>query len=156
MAPSSLGRAPWRVIAIQLAILLGLLVLYKVYIPYHQRDLARRTTADRERRIGALFQDSVVEDSTREIAVPLDGAIMQRHPQKLRTVFSPAEVESSLGVPDISTTDFAGGQHLTWLGTAHKLQASFVAGRLYCLSLEDRATGHGALVYRDPLQWHPY
>ena len=81
---------------------------------------------------------------------PLDGAIVKRHPQRLRSTFSPQEAESTLGVPDATTTDFGGGQHLTWLGTTHKLEASFNAGRLYCLALEDRATGHGVLVYDSP------
>jgi hypothetical protein len=65
-------------------------------------------------------------------------------------------LETRLGVPDATTTDFRGGQHLLWLGTAHKLEASFDAGRLYSLALEDRATRRGVLVFQSPDLWHPY
>jgi hypothetical protein len=156
MTPSGYGRAGWRAIVIQFLILLGLFALYRVYLPYHERDLARRTTAEREQKINAFFQDAVMVDPTREISVPVDGAMVKRHPQKLRLTFSPPEAESKLGVPDASTTDFGGGQHLTWLGKTHKLEASFNSGHLYCLALEDRATGHGVLVYESPESWHPY
>ena len=156
MPSSSFGRAPWRIIVVQLLLLSGLVVFYKVYLPHHERELAGRAAATREEKINALFQDSVVEDSTHEISVPLEGAIVNRHPQRLRTIFPPQEAESTLGVPDATATDFRGGQHLTWVGTAHKLEASFNAGRLYCLTLEDRATGHGAMVYESPDLWHPY
>jgi hypothetical protein len=141
---------------IQILLLSGLVVFYKLYLPHHARDLANRTADTRERKINALFQDSVEEDSTHEISVPLDGVIVRRHPQRLRTTFSPGDAETALGVPDTTTMDFRGGQHLAWLGTAHKLEASFNAGRLYCLKLEDRATGHGVMVFESPSSWHPY
>ena len=129
MAPSGYGRANWRAIVIQFLILLGLLALYRIYLPYHERDLARRTTAEREQKINAFFQDAVMEDSTHEISVPLDGATGEAASRKgCALTFSPQEAESKLGVPDASTTDFGGGQHLTWLGTTHKLEASFNAG----------------------------
>jgi len=156
MPSSSFGRARWRVIVIQILILSGLVAFYELYLPYRARDLAGRAAATREQNINALFQDSVVEDSTHEISVPLEGVIVKRHPQRLRTTFSPREAESTLGLPDATTTDFRGGQHLTWLGTRHKLEASFNAGHLYCLTLEDRATGHGVLVYESIWSWHPY
>jgi hypothetical protein len=156
MPASSLGRASWRTIVIQLLLLLGLVVFFKLYLPRHQRDLAARAAATREQKITTVFHDAVVEESTREISVPLAGAIVKRHPQRLRTRFSPQEAESTLGVPRAATVDFRGGQHLTWLGTAHKLEASFDAGRLYCLSFEECATGHGVLVYESADQWHPY
>jgi len=156
MRSSGFGRAPWRIFTIQLLILLGLAAFYKLYLPRHARDLAARAAATREQRINALFRESVVEDSTQEISVPLEGVVVKRHPQRLRTTFSPQEAESTLGVPDASTTDFRGGQHLTWLGTAHKFAASFNAGRLYCLTLEDRATGHGVMVYESATAWRPY
>jgi hypothetical protein len=152
----SSGRALWRVIVIQVLLLLGLAVFYKLYLPHRARDLADRAAATREQKINALFQDSVEEDSAHEISVPLDGAIVKRHPQRLRTTFSPGEADFALGVPDASTTDFSGGQHLTWLGTTHKLVASFNTGRLYCLALEDRTTGHGVMVFESPWTWHPY
>lgn len=156
MPTFSLGRASWRASLIQLLSVVGLIVIYKLYLPHRARDLAGRAAAAREQKINALFQDSVVEDSTHEISVPLQGVIVKRHPQRLRTTFSPREAESLLGAPDATTFDFRGGQHLTWLGTAHKLEASFNAGRLYCLTLEDRSTGNGVLVYESLRSWHPY
>lgn len=156
MPSSSFGRAPWRIIVIQLLILSGLVAFYNLYLPYRARDLAGRAAATREQKINALFQDSVVEDSTHEISVPLEGVIVKRHPQRLRTTFSPQQAESTLGLPNAATPDFRGGQHLTWLGTSHKLEASFNAGHLYCLTFEDRATGHGVLVYESIWSWHPY
>jgi hypothetical protein len=156
MAPSTFGRAPWRIIVIQLLILLGLAAFFKSYLPHRARDLAGRAAATREQKINALFQASVEEDPAHEISVPVEGVIVKRHPQRLRATFSPQKAESALGVPDANTLDFRGGQHLTWLGTAHRLNASFQAGRLYCLSLEDRATGHGALVYESIWSWNPY
>jgi hypothetical protein len=156
MPPSSFGRAPWRIIVIQLLILLGLVVFYRLYLPHRRAALASGAVANREQKITAFFQDAAKEDSTHEISVPLGGAIVKRHPQRLRTTFSPQEAESMLGTPDATRIDFRGGQHLTWLGTAHKLDASFNAGHLYALSLEDRATGHGVLVYESIWSWHPY
>jgi hypothetical protein len=156
MPPSTFDRTPRRVIVIQLLVLLGLVAYYQLYLPHRARELAARATAAREEKITALFQDSVVEDSKHEISVPLEGAIVRRHPQRLRIVFSPREAEAELGVPDAITNDFRGGYHLTWLGTTHKLEAAFNAGRLYCLTLEDRSTGHGVLVYESLSSWHPY
>ena len=156
MITSSAGRAPWRIFAIQAGILLGLAIFCKLYFPYRARELARHGAAIREQRINTFFHDSVVDDSAEEISVPLDGAIVKRHPQRLRTTFSPQDAESTLGVPNTTMTDFRGGQHLTWLGSDHKLEAAFDAGRLYCLTFEDRATGHGVLVYESPQSWHPY
>jgi hypothetical protein len=150
------GRAPWRVIAIQVLILAGLAAFFKFYLPHRARDLAARAIASREQKIVALFQDAVVEDSAHEISVPLDGRIVKRHPQRLRTTFSPQEAETALGVPDASTTDFQGGQHLTWSGTSHTLEASFNAGRLYCLNLKEISSGHWVMVFEALESWHPY
>ena len=156
MPTTDLGGVPWRVFVIQLLIVTGLVVFLKLYLPHRARELVNRAAATREQRINALFQDSVVEDLTQEIPVPLNGAVVKRHPQRLRSTFSPAQAESILGVPDTTTADFRGGQHLTWVGTAHKLEASFEAGHLYCLTREDRATGHGVMVYGSIWSWHPY
>ena len=156
MRSSSRGRAPWRVIIIQVLILAGLAVFFKFYLPHRARDLAGRAAAAREEEINALFQNTVEQDSTQEISVPLNGAIVKRYPQKLRIALSPQDAESTLGIPDTTTTDFRGGQHLTWTGTTHKLEASFNAGRLYCLNLQDRSTGHGVMVFEAPTSWHPY
>jgi hypothetical protein len=156
MRVSFTGRAPWRVIVIQLLILVGLAVFFKFYLPHRARASAKQEAVTREQKLTTFFQDSVETDSTHEISVPLGGAIVKRHPQKLRLTFSPQQAESALGVPTSVTTDFRGGQHLIWTGTAHQLEASFDAGHLYCLGLEDRATGHGVLVYESFQLWHPY
>ena len=155
MPVSDAGRAAWRIFGIQVVILLGLLTAYKLYLPRHTRELTARAAAARETSIDALYQSSV-EDSASEISVPVDGMTVKRHPQRLRTTFSPHDAESKLGIPDKNISDFRGGQHLTWVGTAHTLQAAFDAGRLYYLSLEDRATGHGARVYASFDLWGPY
>ena len=156
MFTADTGRAPWRVIIIQVLLLSGLAVFFKIYLPYRARDAEAEAAAAREQRINALFENAVEKDTTREISVPLGGEIVKRHPQKLRLVLSPREVEDSLGLPAKITMDFRGGQHLMWLGTAHKLEASFNAGRLYCLTLEDLTTGRGVMVYASPTSWHPY
>ena len=105
---------------------LGLVAFYKIYLPRHARELAKREVAARELKINAIFRGFSGGGSTREISVPLDGAIVKRHPQRLRTTFSPQEAETTLGVPDVTRTDFRGGQHLTWMGTAHKLEVSLM------------------------------
>ena len=79
-----------------------------------------------------------------------------RHPQKLREAFTVEEAETALGLPDVATTDFRGGQHLTWIGATHQLTGSFNLGRLYCLGWEERATGHGVMVFESIWAWHPY
>lgn len=156
MAFSNTGGAPWRVIVIQLLILSGLAVFFKFYLPHRTRAMEEAAVIVRENKINALFDDAVTKDSVHEITVPLEGALVKRHPQRLRLELSPGRAESILGVPDTITTDFGGGQHLTWIGTAHKLEASFNAGRIYCLKLEERATGHGVMVFESPYAWHPY
>jgi len=156
LQPSDSGGVPWRVILIQLAVLLGLLTFFKFYLPHRERAQASQAVADREQKIEDFFQNAVVEDTTHEISVPLNGSMAKRHPQSLRATLHVEEVEAQLGAPDQSTTDFRGGQHLTWVGSAHKLEAAFNAGRLYCLSHEDRKTSHGVMVFESIWSWHPY
>ena len=156
MPSSRFGRAPYRFMIIQLLLLGGLAAFEKFGIPRLRHQSDSQAAAAREQKTNALFQDSVEEDARREISVPLGGKIVKRHPQRLRATFSPQEAEATLGVPTTSTTDFRGGQHLTWLGTDHQLTASFNAGRLYCLAREDRATRHGVMVFESPWAWHPY
>jgi hypothetical protein len=150
------GRVRWHVILVQLIILAGLVAFYMLCLPHLKREKAMREPVEREQKIEAFFQKAVVEDTMQEIAGPLKSAIVRRHPQKLRATFTVEEVEAVLGVPDVASTDFRGGQHLTWIGTAHKLQGSFNAGRLYCLAREDRSTGHGVMVFESIGTWHPF
>jgi hypothetical protein len=153
---SDSGRVRWRIILIQLTIMAGLVAFYKLYLPHGERMEAARQAAQRERKIEAFFQKVVVEDTAHEIDVPGEGARGKRHPQRLRATLPLAEVEAALGAPDVASTDFRSGQHLTWIGTAHKLEASFNLGRLYCLGHEDRKTGQGVMVFESIWSWHPY
>jgi hypothetical protein len=150
------GRVRWQFILPQVLVLAGLAAFFKVYLPRLERARLARAAADREGSIEAFFPTAVVEDTAHEVAVPLEGVIVKRHPQRLRSVLSVGDVEAELGAPDISSTDFRGGQHLTWIGTRHKLVASFNVGRLYCLAHEDRSTGHGVAVFDSIWSWHPY
>jgi len=151
-----LGLARWRVFLIQLAILACLLGFFKLYLPHLERERTAQRAAERERKIESFFQAEVEEDATREIDVNLNGVVVRRHPQRLRAAPPITEVEAALGAPDTSATDFRGGQHLTWIGTAHQLQAAFNQGRLYCLAREDRSTGYGVMVFESPEAWHTY
>src|ERR1019366_7988789 len=96
MPISDAGRAAWRIFGIQVVILLGLITAYKWYLPRHTREVAARAAASREKNIDALYLSSV-EDSANEISVPLDGVIVKRHPQRLRTTLTTQEAESTLG-----------------------------------------------------------
>jgi hypothetical protein len=156
MHTSDSGRVRWRVILMQLVIVAGLVAFYKLYPPHWERMEAVRQAAERERKIETFFQKVVVEDTTHEINVPGEGAGAKRHPQRLRATPTLMEVEAELGAPDASSTDFRSGQHLTWIGTTHKIEASFNVGRLYCLAREDRSTGHGVMVFESIWAWHPY
>ena len=156
MSLSSSGRVTKRFLLIQALIVTGLVILVKLVLPYQSRGSAEQRAQTRERKIMGLFHDSVEDLPKREIDAPLNGEIVKRHPQKLRATMSPQDVEARLGAPDATSTDFKGGQHLIWLGAAHKLDASFNAGRLYALSLEDRTTRHGVTVYESMDLWHPY
>ncbi len=150
------GRVRWRIILIQLAIVAGLVAFYKLFLPHWERLEAARQAAERERKIEAFFQEVVVEDTAHEIDVPGEGAGAKRHPQRLRATLTLGEVEAALGAPDVASTDFRSGQHLTWIGTTHQMEGSFNLGRLYGLAREDRSTGHGVMVFESIWAWHPY
>jgi hypothetical protein len=153
---SARGAVPWRVIVVQLVVVAGIITFFSLYLPHRTRVQAQRAVVDREQKINDFFRNTVKDDLDHEVSVPVDGEIVKRHPQVLTANLSPQDVESQLGAPGVSTTDFRGGEHLTWIGTANKLVASFDDGRLYCLTLENRATGHGVMVYQAPDAWHPY
>ena len=127
MALSDSGNIPKRAIVIQLVIIAGLIAFFKLYLPRMEKDRAASRLNERESRIETLFK-SMVEDSS-------GGA------QTLRSTPSMQDVEQALGAPDTSSTDFAGGLHLTWIGTRHSLEGSFDRGRLYALTLTNRQTG---------------
>ncbi len=150
------GAVPWRVIVVQFLLIAGVITFFSFYLPHRTRAMAQRAVADREEKINEFFRNTVKEDLDHEVSVPVNGETEKRHPQVLTTILSPQDVQLQLGAAGVSTTDFRGGEHLTWVGTAHKLVASFNDGKLYCLTLEDRATGHGVMVYETPEAWHPY
>ena len=145
-----------RIFLLQLLVVAAVVTGFRLYFRHQREETERQAPAVREKKIEAMFQAWVIEDPTRDVSVSIDAKIVQRHPQKLSAILSPAEVEAALGVPSASTTDFRGGQHLTWTGTTHELKASFNAGCLYCLDLKDRTTGHGAWVYDSYALWRPY
>ena len=156
MAHSDSGKISTRAIVIQVVILIvaaGLLAYVKVYLPRMEKAQAAAQIASRETHIKDFFDEMVAEDSSRTVEAPDVG---ETHPQSLRSTPSVDEVQQALGAPDTSTTDFAGGLHLTWIGTGHTLEASFNHGQLYCLSLKDRSTGHGSNVYESSANWQPF
>lgn len=156
MRISTGGSTPWRFFLTQAAILLAIIIFLKFYLPHRSREMAKSRVIEREQKITGFYEDWVETDSAHEAAVPLDGSTIKGHPQKLRALCSPQEAESTLGIADSTTTDVRGGQHLAWIGATHKLEAAFNQGRLYCLTYEDRSTGHGVLVYDSFEMWHPY
>jgi hypothetical protein len=150
------GSVRTRTVVLQLLIVAGLVGFYKLYIPRMQRKKATAEAQERELRIETFFQSAVADDASLEVEVPAASGGGRAHPQRLRGTPPIAEVEQALGAPDERSTDFRGGLHLGWVGTAHKLEAAFDRGRLYCLRREDRRTGHGALVFESSSAWHPF
>jgi hypothetical protein len=80
----------------------------------------------------------------------------QTHPQSLRSTPDVADVQQTLGGPNTSSTDFAGGLHLGWIGTTHTLEAAFNRGELYALSFKNNQTGHGVNVYKSSAQFQAF
>jgi hypothetical protein len=150
---------PWtartRIILVQLTIVAGLVVWYKVYVPRMERARAAAEAQEHAKRIAAFGPAMVVEDTSRQVEAPGAGG-EKRYPQKLRSTPTVEEVEQALGAPDGRVTDFAGGLHLTWMSDRQKLEASFNHDRLYCLRIEDRSTGHGALVFESSWAWQAF
>ena len=156
MAPSDSGRIPKRVIVIQLVIIVGIIAFVKIYLPRREKAAAAAEIEARENRIEEFFKSMVVEDSSRRVeAFSADGNA-QVHPQSLRSTPSMQDVEQALGAPDTSSTDFAGGLHLTWIGARHSLEGGFDRGRLYSLTLTNRSTGHGVTVFESSAAWRPF
>jgi len=151
------SRAAWvKAIALQLVIIASVTAWFKIYLPTVQETKAASDLLERERKIEALVQLLIVEDRSRETKMPGVSGEQLTHPRKLRSAAPMEEVQQMLGAPDARTTDFRGGLHLTWTGRIHNLEASFDKGRLYCLRLEDRRTGHGMLVYESSWYWQSF
>jgi hypothetical protein len=156
LALSDSGKISTRLIVIQLVILAAIAGVYayvKVYLPQAEKAQAAAQIAERESRIQDFFDSMVAEDYSRTVEAP---GVGKTHPQSLKSTADVADVQQTLGAPDTNTTDFAGGQHLTWIGTGHTLEASFNRGQLYCLSFKDNSTGHGESVYASSAQWQPF
>jgi len=145
-----------KVIVAQVVIVAGVVLWLRIYIPRLEKARASAAVVARERKIETFYQSMVVEDESREVAAPEAKADGPVHPLRLRSIAPVAEVEQALGVPDSQQRDFRGGLHLTWTGTHHTFEASFNSGRLYCLTITDRRTGHGAMVFESSLYWHPF
>lgn len=136
-----------------LAVVAAVLAFVKVYEPRAEKAESAARFAERDSRIQDFFDSMVAEDYGRTVDAPGVGAT---HPQSLKSTPEVANVQQTLGAADTSTTDFAGGLHLTWIGKGHTLEASFHRGQLYCLSLKDNSTGHGQSVYTSSAQWRPF
>ncbi len=156
MRPSDRGAVPKSLMAIQFAILAGLAAYYFLYLPYRAKSQGAAEAQERELKIEALFQTLVVEEAGGELESPGTGGKGRVHPQRLFRTPAVEEVIEALGLPGRRTTDFRGGLHLTWTGTAHSLEACFDHGRLYCLRREDLRTGPGALGFESSVAWHPF
>ena len=151
------SRGTWtKVIVVQLLIAAALVGLYKLYLPRMEREEAAARAAERERKLQAFVHLMIVEDPSRQAnAVGADGEKIA-HPQKLLEEDSLSEVQQALGAPDTVFTDFRGGEHFTWKGTRHDLEAAFNKGVLYNLSYENRQSGHGVSVFASSEYWQSF
>ncbi|MBI4164220.1 MAG: hypothetical protein HY508_00625 [Acidobacteria bacterium] len=147
-------RIRTKVILIQMAIVAGLIVYFKVALPNMEKARLAARVAGREKAIGSFFQSVTVEVGSEE-AAPGGGATAGRA-RRLRVLPDVNEVQRQLGAPDQSMTDFAGALHLTWIGQERKLLASFNKGRLYALTISDLAGEHGVRVFESSAQWQRF
>jgi len=147
------GAAWTRAILIQLAILAALAAVLKFYLPGIEKRREAAAVRDREARIQAFARTMIVDDSTRDMP---SGQNAGKHPQKLLRKDSVDEVQSALGAPTSESRDFRGGDHLTWVGTDHRLEAAFDRGILYNLMYEDIHSGHGVTVYQSTAEWQEF
>lgn len=168
-----------RALLIQAVIVAGLIGFYKLALPQIQKARATAAAEQREQQIVSFVQSVAVEagaaiepspsSSTKESQPSKDqneetsgqsagesSAEPSARPQRLRLTPEVAEVEQELGVPQQTMTDFRGGQHLTWIGTRHKLEASFNKGRLYALTITDLKTGRGQQIFESSAQWRAF
>ena len=155
MSHSDSGKIPTRMIVIQLVILAtigGVIAFVKIYSPRMEKAREAARMAARDSRIQDYFNSMVAEN----YGVMVETTNGKRHPKSLKSTPSVQEVEQTLGAPDKSTTDFAGGLHLTWDGTDHTVEGSFSKGKLYCLSMRDNSTGHGESVYESSANFQAF
>ena len=136
-----------RIILTQVVIVLLLVGFYKIGLPRIEKAREASATAEREQRIMAFFQSVVAEVGSGDAA---------QRPERLRSTPGVHDVELELGAPQETMNGALGGQHLTWVGTRHKLTASFNKGKLYALTLTDMKTAHGRRVYESSAQWRSF
>jgi hypothetical protein len=146
-----------RAILIQLAIVVGLVIFYKLALPKIQQAREASAATQREERIMGFVHSVAVEvGGPASQAGTADAGESDGVPQRLRVTPQVGDVEQELGAPQEYMNDFMGGQHLTWIGARHRLVASFTKGQLYALTLTDLKTGHGMQVYESSAQWHAF
>jgi hypothetical protein len=146
---SDSGEARTKIFLIQGAVIAVLIIGVKLYWPTLERQQAAHEAAGREQKVESVF-GALVEHGA------ADAASGAGQLDKLRRAATVEEVERSLGAPQIAMTDYAGGQHLTWTGTNHKLEAAFDKGRLYALTLTNMRTGHGEAVFAIAAESHAF
>jgi hypothetical protein len=141
-----------RVILTQVGIVAGLILFYTLALPGIRKAREAAVTEDREQRIMAFVHSVAVEVGGAEE----NSGTGYARPEHLRVTPQVGEVEQELGAPQQSLNEFLGGQHVTWIGTRHKLVASFTKGRLYAVTLTDLKTGHGMQVFESSAQWRTF
>ncbi len=156
MTRSPFGSVRARVILVQVVIFAGLIAYFKILLPTIEKARAAAEVAKREEKITSFVQSVVVEAGVQEAEASAKDGEASARARRLRITPSVSEVQQALGAPDQTMTDFRGGQHLTWIGTRHKLEVSFDKGRLYALMLSDLATGHGMTVYESSVQYRQF
>ncbi len=149
-----------RAIVIQVAIVAGLIIFYKLALPKIQKAREASATAEREQRMMAFVHSVVVEvgsaKETTSGSAQDAGDDPDGRPEHLRVTPQVGDIEQVLGAPQQSLSDFMGGQHLTWIGTRHKLVASFNKGQLYALTITNMKTGRGRQVFESSAQWRVF
>ena len=154
MALFSSKRARNHAILIQVVFIAAVIVMYWFGVPAIRKGRARAAAEDREQALTAFFQSVTIEvgGSGNQAAGEAQGGVAKR----LRETPEVEEVEQQLGAPGQTMVGYGGAQHLTWMGTRHKLQASFNKGQLYALTLTDLKTGHGEQVYKTSAYWRAF
>jgi hypothetical protein len=155
-----LGIGSWsartKVILIQAAVLAGLIMWFTLGLPGIRKERAASQVAEREQRIESFVRETVAAVPGRTAEALEARGEVAAHPQRLLSTPSLEEAEQALGAPQTSSTDFRGGEHLTWIGTRHRLEAIFNQGRLYALTLTDLRTGHGSTILESSAQWQSF
>lgn len=155
MALIDLKNTRNRAILIQGAIIVALIIFYKLALPKIQQAREAGAAAQREEKMMGFVHSVAVEvggpANSSQSGSETDGI-----PQRLRVTPQVGDIEQELGAPQNYMNDFMGGEHLTWTGTRHKLVLSFTKGQLYALTLTNLKTGHGMQVFESSAQWRAF